>query len=252
MNLKTRRVLALGLAAASSVGTIMTAVSAGKTAAKISRNVENNPQPESTKDYIKNHWKEYVGTFIIGGITVSSIIGNAILSRKTEASLMATAGAIGAGWKKYEDKVKEILGIEAHNDVVHGLIEDDVCKNKPVIENGKRLYFTEFTGLFIANPNDVMIALNTINQRILASDNPFDTNMYIKDFLDICKAEVVDDELGYYERYRTLGWNLEYLTDVYDTAYVTFELEEGKTYDKDQYTTIKFHQEPVNIDIVGE
>ena len=120
MNLRRRQILSVALSLIGAGGTVATALLTRRTAIKetklFGRGLENNEEvtPETKKELIIDTAKLYYPVFITGSITIASIIGSTILSRKTEASLISMAVLADNGWRKYKHQVKRYLGDNEH------------------------------------------------------------------------------------------------------------------------------------------
>ncbi len=259
MNTKLRLHLPIILSIFSSVGVISTAfISAKDSQNKSKRNISNEGKNkiEITKNFCKAYWR----TMITASLTIAATVSSTIISKKNEMSLIATAGMLSAGWKKYENKVKTVIGKAKNDEILKSIAEDDAkneLKNTP-IEDGKKLYWELHAGFFKAYEKDVLLAVNQLNERIscgtvdgLCCSQPF--LVTIKDFLLDAKAELLDrndfdiDDLKF-------GWDLDYLMDMYGSSwvYVSF-IDSNKITDikneslkkRNGYTIIEFHEEPI-------
>lgn len=65
------------------------------------------------KEKIKETYKAYIPTAIVGGATIAVIIGNAIVNRQSQLGLIATSGMIAKKYDAIVDKIKTTYGEEA-------------------------------------------------------------------------------------------------------------------------------------------
>ncbi len=250
MNTKTQLRLPIVLSIASSAGIIATAFFAAKDSKKklkTEKNIsnENKNKFDTAKDFCKTYWR----TIVCAGLTITANVSSTIISKKNEMSLIATAGMLSAGWKKYENKVKEVVGKAKHDEILKEIAKDDAKKQKiEKTDDGKKLYWEKHVGFFRASETDVIKALSTINERIsCGTANGYVTGpnygtATIKDFLTDANAILANDEVWDMDDLK-FGWECEYLCNSYDYYWVHGEIV--KPEDENGAEIIEFTEEPI-------
>lgn len=241
MNIK--KTLPVALSIISAIGTVATAVVVAKETTKIDKNDILELKDKKNIEKLKFLFNNYKKSLIIGGVTVASTVSSTILSKKAEASLIATAGMLDTGWRRYKDQIKKTLGINTHNDILTKLSKDDE-KPEPKNEEAKeKLYYEEHAGYFYADPEKLAFAYADLNQRLHIED--YDNTYYyttLYNLIEDAGAELQDkdkfDNLNF-------GWSDDYLDETYGCTWVHMHEkvvteEGGKT-----YTVISFSEEPI-------
>lgn len=77
--------------------------------------------------------KVYYPSILVGTATCASMVAGAIIGKKTEASLTATALLLDSGYRKYKSKAKYILGDKA-KDIEKAVREELFEENKSELE----------------------------------------------------------------------------------------------------------------------
>lgn len=117
----------------SSIGVVATAASAIKatpTAIKLIEEdrLRNESEEYTNKDALRSCWKCYIPSAVIGAATITCIFGTAILNNKQQASLISAYTLASKSFDQYKDKVKELLGEEAHEQVMEAIALEK-CKD---------------------------------------------------------------------------------------------------------------------------
>lgn len=226
MDIKTKNVVSLLLSIAGAAGTIATAIVARKAAIKERTMFEIDHDAKridstslSTKEKLVMIGPIYIPTIVVGAITIASILGSNLMSRRAQASMMSVAILADRGWKKYKHQVKSKLGISAHEDILSGIAKKQFVSDVKTVDNDSReLYFDEIAGFFKANPVDLAYAYAEINEMLnseyrtqLRDDVDFVT---ISRFLDLAKAELIDQKTISRTTLNTWGWSKEYLSEL--------------------------------------
>ena len=109
------------LTIAGGIGVVATGFSSIITTLKI----KNDEEQLEIKDFLKEHWKEYIPSAAICLSTVACIFGANILNKKQQAALITTYGLLNASYKKYKDKVKEVCGEETHKNILDEVMKEE-------------------------------------------------------------------------------------------------------------------------------
>ena len=249
MNIRTKQIVSVILAIASSIGVGATAYLAVKhhTKAETKKQELLEKKPDATKfDILKAELPAYVPAIAVGGATVASIVASHILNKRAEVSLIAGATMLDQGWRRYSDKVKKVLGIESHNKVVSALAEDR-AKTVPVKDSndGRELYYVEPIGFFRAKPEDLAWAYGDMNQRLHTVDTNGQTAYFclLYDMIRDAKAEILDKNIS--NDHINWGWTSSYLKDLDKPMWIHMNLTEKTLEDGTKYTLISFDEDPI-------
>lgn len=86
--------------------------------------------------------KSYKKTLLFGGATVGCVIASQISNNKAQLAIAGAYPVLERTYKEYQGKVKDILGIDAHNQVVKSMVEDSVGQECELYdEEDDELYF---------------------------------------------------------------------------------------------------------------
>ena len=125
MKIKHKTIL---LAIVSSVGVIVTGIAAAKAVPKaieLQEKAEQKKGSELTKkEKVKASMPAYILPIVFGAATITCIMGNSILSERQQASLASAYGLLSTTYTKYRNKVREIYGEEAHQDIMRAIMVD--------------------------------------------------------------------------------------------------------------------------------
>lgn len=148
------------------IGVIATAVLAAKASPKAAALIESKEEDkgeELTKwEVVKTATPAYIPAIVTGVSTIACIFGANILNKHQQASLASAYALIDNSYKAYKDKLKELYGEEAHNNIIDALAvekaeEIGVYNYGPVslcnlsIEDGTsepRLFYDEFSNRY--------------------------------------------------------------------------------------------------------
>lgn len=261
MNIRTRQTISAVLSLVSSVGTIATAYLAAKATKKIieKKNDISSMHPEVTKEQTDNMLKKnskfkyffkyefptYIPTFICGTATIISTVSSTILSRKTEASLATMALLADQGWRKYRGKVISTLGLDKNENIVSAISKDEYKKENPKeTDDGRKLYWEEHIGFFLAFPDAVALAYGDLNQRIHTLQ--YGVSSYyamLYDFVTAAKAELLNKNISNEDL--QWGWSYDELEASYDCIWVHMEYHKEISDDGTEYTQIIFTEPPI-------
>lgn len=103
-------------------GVIITSVMAAKATPKALENLEEAKQEKGEElskwEKVKVAGPKYLPTIVIGGVTVVCIFGANILNKRQQANLASAYALIDQSYKRYQNKVKEIYGEDAHEEIL--------------------------------------------------------------------------------------------------------------------------------------
>lgn len=251
MQVKTRRTWSIILAIMGSVGTITTAYLSRQAAIK---ELEKRDKifKEDYAEKLETPKKEvfrqlipiYIPVAVSSAITVSSIVGSTILSRKNEASLTAFALMADQGWRKYKHSVKETLGLDSHKDILKNVAKNDSKAVKKDVDDDRKLYYEEHVGFFRARPEDIAFSYADINQRLQIEDWG-ETSYYVMlyNFLMQADAELLNKAIKPEDL--CWGWSAEDLMEDYDYIWIHMMFRDDVTENGEKYTIIEWGEEPM-------
>jgi hypothetical protein len=173
------------------------------------------------KEAIDIWWKPVT----VGGLTIASIIFNHQLNMRQQASIVALAGASGAMFGEYRNKVIDIYGKEADDKIIDEIIkcgdgypvrtiygdwvneigEEDL--NEPVT------FYDEYVGYFEATPHQMYKAMYHLNREILCEGYATLSTFY--DLLSI-PHEKMKDPLTY----ESYGWSYDEIILAWEQAWL--------------------------------
>jgi len=261
MSYKTRQIISSLLGVVSAVGTVVTTVLAVKETPKALKKLDELKNTYKDKKipfkvWIKEFMPIYWPSIVVGAATIASPIAATIMSRRTEASLIATSTMLSQGWNKYKYKVKELIGPKGEKLIRANVAQDDFDKKKPQPTKGsKQLYYEEHLGWFYADPVELQAGLEDINQRLYtpdakSNDGPtYWATLYW--FAQDSKANVLDkDKLA---ACQDMGWTVEYISEMYVKRFVWVHPSFTRVFDKETgvllYTMLTFEEEPIYLNM---
>lgn len=113
------------LTVAGGIGVVTTSVMAAKATPKAVRLLEEareEKKEELTKvEKIKIAGPVYIPTILMGTATIACIFGANILNKRHQAALVSAYAMIDSSYKEYRQKLKELYGEEAHEEIVNAI-----------------------------------------------------------------------------------------------------------------------------------
>lgn len=203
------------------VGVLATAVTTGKAVTKAEKILEilkeEKGEELTTSETLRAVAPTYVAPVLIGASTIACILGANVLNKRAQASLMSAYALVNTSYKEYKDKLKELYGQEAHNNIVESLMVEkakDVQINAVCLmnncnleldcedKNEKHLFYDEWSGRYFESTIEkVMSAEYHINRNFVLRGHAFLGEFY--EFLGLEETEfgnvagwaVCDDEI---------------------------------------------------------
>lgn len=207
------------------VGTVTTAVLAGRGAYKASQIIDAErryrgteigmeandsvdlPSELSSQEKGKLTWKLYIPAVGAGAATITAIIfANRIGARRT-AAMAAAYGLSDRAFSDYKEKVKEKLGVTKETKIVDDIAQDRVNKNPPervvIIGQGDVLCFDASTGrYFMCTHEKIMKAQNEVNREIINHSTCSLSTFY--DMIGLPPTRYSND----------VGWNMDHHLEI--------------------------------------
>ena len=107
------------------VGVIATSVMAVKATPKAIKTIEKEEEKKGDKltktEVIKTAGKHYIPTVMTGAATIVCIFGANVLNKRTQATLVSAYALLDNSYKEYRNKLKELYGEEAHQNIVDAI-----------------------------------------------------------------------------------------------------------------------------------
>ena len=113
------------IAAVGVVGTTVAAIKATPKAMKLLEKASDEKNDELTKlEVVKIAAPVYIPTVVIGVSTIACMFGANALNRKQQAALVSAYALVSNSYKEYKDKLKELYGEEAHQNIVDSIVKE--------------------------------------------------------------------------------------------------------------------------------
>ena len=113
------------IAAVGVVGTTVAAIKATPKAMKLLEKASDEKNDELTKlEVVKIAAPVYIPTVAIGVSTIACMFGANALNRKQQESLVSAYVLLSNSYKEYKDKLKELYGKEAHQNIVDSIVKE--------------------------------------------------------------------------------------------------------------------------------
>ena len=222
--------------AAGVVATVVTAVKATPKALALLDDAKEKKGEALTKlEVVKVAGPVYIPSAVLGVSTLACIFGANILGKRSQASLMSAYALVDSGYKDYKNKVDELYGKEAGEQVRAGITKDKYEEqDEPiVVDDGNRLYFDFYSNrYFESTPFDVQRAEYELNRTLMMDDG-----VYLNEWYSLLGLEPLDH--GY-----DFGWNVCANSDAYWQTWVDFRHESTIMEDGLECIIISFGQEP--------
>lgn len=157
-------------------GVVTTAVLSGRASFKaahiLAEEERVTAQPVPTKEAVKYVWKEYIPTFVSGGLTIGCIICGARISSKKTAAAYSLLTVSERAFNEYKEKVVEQIGINKEKAIKDEIAQDRVKETSGsavvIVGAGNVLCFELHTGrYFYSDMEALRKAQNTINAKLI-------------------------------------------------------------------------------------
>ena len=239
--MKARKILPVIFSLAGGAGVIVISYLTAKTTFKIAWN--NKDEKLSKKEFIKKYWKDYIPALVSGSITIASIASSCIIGKSTEASLSSACIALNQGYNKYKDKVKDVLGLDKHEQIMTEIAKDELKEKNinPSYRDGLILCHEEHIGWFETTPETLALAYADLNQRLMCYDygkTAYYSMLYnfVNDHdIHLLYVDKDDEELN---KSLMWGWSSEYLWDTYGYCWIHMACQDSVTDDGQEFKEI--------------
>lgn len=213
-NLFLKKNSATILTVAAAAGVITTSVLSAKAAIKASRILAHKEEEKGEKltfeETISAVWTIYILPIVAGVSTIACVFGANILNQRQQASLASAYALIDSSYKEYKEKLKELYGEEAHNNIIDA-IADKKCEDVYISAGGlesaynqeiesdtePRLFYDEYSGRYFESTIEkVLLAEYHLNRNYILRGFA-----RLNDFYEFLGLEQTDYD-------EAVGWNI--------------------------------------------
>lgn len=176
----------------------------------------------------------YIPTVVAGASTITCIFGANILNKRQQAALTSAYALLNSSYTEYKNKVVEMLGEEANEEIEAEIAKDAYAKSDIVVDEGKELFYDSFSGRYFESTKiRVKEAEYFLNRDLIMRDY-----VYLNEWYDYLDLELVD---GGWE----LGWSTGNCMAMYWQPWIDFGHSKTTMDDGMECTIISFWQEPI-------
>lgn len=132
------------------VATTILAVKATLKALQLMEEAKEEKGEELSKwEIVKVAGPRYIPTVLVGAGTLACIFGANVLNKRQQAALMSAYTLLDSSYKQYQQKVKEIYGEDAHQEIIDAIAAEkaeNVGINAPSFVSNNALYVDDHCG----------------------------------------------------------------------------------------------------------
>lgn len=167
----------------------------------------------------------YAPAVITGAATIACIFGSNIISKHQQATLMSAYALLDNSYREYKNKVDELYGEEAGENVRSEIAKDKYTGDDETIDNNQELFFDFYSGRYFNSTQErVLMALYELNRRLACN---FTVNL--NEYYSLIGLEAKPE-------YENLGWNQFQLQEMYWSAWIDFALENTVIEEETEYS----------------
>ena len=198
-----------GVGIAGMIVTTITAVRATPKALELLNDVkekhaDDTDKKEYVKDVIVKVTPVYIPSFILGGLSISCLIGASSVNHRRNAALATAYSISESALREYKNKVVETIGEKKEQAVRDSIAQDKIDRTPMaqqtvfISDNGSTLCLDSITGRYFSSDRDKLEkAENEINRRMIG-----DMSASLNDFYVEIGLQPI--AIGY-----DLGWNID-------------------------------------------
>ena len=168
------------------VGVVATSILAVKATPKALQSLEQAKEEkgeELTKmEQVKVVGPAYIPAILMATTTIACIFGANVLNQRQQAALMSAYALVDNSYKEYKNKLKELYGEEAHNNIVNsimvekaeevGITAESLCANTCLTDDESCgdpvLFYEEWSGRYFESTiEQVIVAQYHINRNFV-------------------------------------------------------------------------------------
>ena len=198
------------------VGVVVTSVLAVKATPKAVKLIEKAEEEKGEKltktEVVKVAGPVYIPAVVSGTATIACIFGSNVLNKRQQAAITSAYALLDNTYKDYRDKVKELYGDEADQEVKEAIAKDKYDHEAKIDDDdGMRLFYDDFSGrYFRSTVEKVQNAEYWINRDLSLRDYATVNEFY--EYLGIPPIEGGDE----------LGWSSGSNFDYYWQSWIDF------------------------------
>lgn len=210
------------LGAAGVVGTAVMAVKATPKAMELIELAEEEKGDELTKwEKVQVAGPTYIPSILLGTVTITSIFGANLLSRRTQASLMSAYALLDQTHKEYKNKVKELYGEDGDKIIRAAVAKDHYEEEDLDTDDELPLFYDEFSKRYFNASNETILRAEYEINKMLATAGGASLN----DYYELVGLDPVD-----YGEF--LGWSAAQMYEMYWDGWLYFhhtkvEMDDG-------------------------
>ena len=195
------------------VATSVLAVKATPKALAVLEEARDEKGEELTKmEVIKVAGPAYVPAILVGASTIACIFGANVLNKRKQAAIMSAYALLDNSYKEYRNKVNELYGENADDNVREELAIDKFEESDFDVEGEKQLFYDEFSERYFESTMEKVIkAEYEINKKISLWGGANLNEFY--EHLDIAPTDYGEH----------LGWSSGYLMESVWSDWLDFE-----------------------------
>jgi hypothetical protein len=201
------------------VGVIATAVMAVKATPKalslIEEAKEEKGEELSKWETVKVAGPVYVPAILTGVGTLACIFGSNIISKHQQATLMSAYALLDKSYKEYREKVDEIYGENAGEQVRAEIAKDAYTGDGTLEDDDKELFYDFYSGRHFESTRETVLQAAYETNRALFVNCAVGLNEYY-DFLGLPPRPEYDE----------IGWTCGQMEEMYWHPWIEFQLEE--------------------------
>ena len=138
----------------------------------------------------------YIPTVITGAATLACIFGANILNTRKQAALMSAYALLDNSYKEYRNKVTELYGEDADDNVKEAVAKDKYDSNEHKNDDDKmHLYYDDYSERYFRATAETMLrAENQINRKMSET-----SGVYLNEYFELVGLERTDygDYMGW-------------------------------------------------------
>jgi hypothetical protein len=172
----------------------------------------------------------YLPVVLLTGGSLACIIGATVINTKQQRSITAAYILLENSFKQYKDKVLELYGSDATQQVEVELTNDKFEEKNPQLKNSENeLFYDEYRGEFFESTLDnVREAMYHVNRNFILKGDATLNEVY--DFLNLPHTEQGD----------VLGWSADYGWCYYGYSWIDYYCDRRESRDGTEYYAIVF------------
>ena len=151
------------------LGTAVLTATATPKAMKLLKEAKKEKGEDLTKmEVVLTAGPAYIPAVLVGASTIACIVGANIINKRHQASLASAYALLDSSYKQYKNKVEELYGIGANEQIREDIIKDKYDEEDiSEVDDGKSLFYDEMSDrYFEARMEDVLKAEFAVNRKI--------------------------------------------------------------------------------------